>query len=118
VRAQARVAGPDATIPPGSFDEHLALDGLQESQLWQGDLLRFPNCTLAVTVPRLPDHRFDQTLGFPHAARMVAQSRWCGFWLAVRMPGTIAAGEPFELVPGPREVELQSLFRAAVERKR
>ena len=102
MRAQAQVAAPDAPIPPGSFDEHLALDGVQESQLWEGDLLRFPDCTLVVSVPRLPDARFNETLGFVHAAKMVAQSRWSGFWLSVRVPGTIAAGQPFELIPGPR----------------
>ncbi len=111
VRAQAGVAAPDAPIPPGSFDEHLALDGVQESQLWEGDLLRFPDCTLAVSGPRLPDARFDATLGFPHAGKMVAQSRWCGFWLAVRVPGTIAAGDAFEVIPGPRAVGVVELFR-------
>jgi len=112
VRAQARVADPDAPIPPGSFDEHLALDGVQESQLWEGDLLRFPDCTLVVSVPRLPDPRFNETLGFVHAAKMVAQSRWSGFWLSVRVPGTIAAGQPFELIPGPRATGVVELFRA------
>jgi hypothetical protein len=114
VRAQAGVAAPDAPIPPGSFDEHLALDGVQESQLWEGDLLRFPDCTLVVSVPRLPDARFDETLGFAHAAKMVAQSRWCGFWLAVRVPGSIAAGQAFELIPGPRATGVVELFRARV----
>jgi MOSC domain-containing protein YiiM len=112
VRAQAGVAEPDAPIPAGSFDEHLALDGVQESQLWEGDLLRFPDLTLVVSVPRLPDTRFNETLGFVHAARMVAQSRWCGFWLAVRVPGSIAAGQPFELIPGPRVTGVVELFRA------
>ena len=112
MRAQAGVAEPDAPIPPGSFDEHLALDGVQESQLWEGDLLRFPDCTLVVSVPRLPDPRFNETLGFAHAARMVAQSRWCGFWLAVRVPGSIAAGQAFELIPGPRATGVVELFRA------
>ena len=112
VRAQAGVAEPDAPIPPGSFDEHLALDGVQESQLWEGDLLRFPDLTLVVSVPRLPDVRFNETLGFVHAARMVAQSRWSGFWLAVRVPGTIAAGQAFELIPGPRATGVVELFRA------
>ena len=111
VRAQARVAEPDAPLPPGSFDEHLALDGVQESQLWEGDLLRFPDCTLVVSVPRLPDARFNETLGFVHAAKMVAQSRWCGFWLAVRVPGTIATGQMFELIPGPRATGVVELFR-------
>ena len=112
VRAQAGVAEPDAPIPPASFDEHLALDGIQESQLWAGDLLRFPDCTLVVGVPRLPDARFNETLGFVHAAKMVAQSRWSGFWLSVRVPGTIAAGQPFELIPGPRVTGVVELFRA------
>ncbi len=112
MRAQAGVAAPDTPLPPGSFDEHLALDGLQESQLWEGDLLRFADCTLVVSVPRLPDARFDATLGFPHAARMVAQSRWCGFWLSVRVPGSIEAGQAFELVPGPRDTSVVELFRA------
>ena len=115
VRAQAGVAEADAPIAPGSFDEHLALDGVQELQLWEGDLLRFPDCTLVVSVPRLPDTRFNETLGFVHAARMVAQSRWCGFWLAVRMPGSIAAGQPFELIPGPRATGVVELFRARTQ---
>ena len=112
VRAQAGVAEPDAPIAPGSFDEHLLLDGVQESQLWEGDLLRFPHCTLVVSVPRLPDARFNETLGFVHAARMVAQSRWCGFWLSVRVPGQIEAGDAFTVVPGPRATGLVELFRA------
>ena len=112
MRAQAGVAEPDAPLPPGAFDEHLALDGVQESQLWEGDLLRFPDLTLVVSVPRLPDAHFNETLGFVHAARMVAQSRWCGFWLSVRVPGSIAAGQAFELIPGPRATGVVELFRA------
>jgi hypothetical protein len=118
MRAQAGVTAPDAPIPPGAFDEHLALDGVQESRLWEGDLLRFPDCTLVVSVPRLPDARFNETLGFAHAAKMVAQSRWCGFWLSVRVPGTIAAGQPFELVPGPRATGVDELFRARIAKMR
>lgn len=112
LRAQAGVAEPDAAIPPGAFDEHLTLDGVLETQLWVGDLLRLPDCTLVVSVPRLPDARFNETLGFVHAARMVAQSRWCGFWLSVRVPGTFEAGQAVELIPGPRAIGVVELFRA------
>ena len=118
VRAQAGVAEPDAPMPPASFDEHLALDGIQESQLWAGDLLRFPDCTLVVSVPRLPDARFNETLGFVHAAKMVAQSRWSGFWLSVRVPGTIAAGQAFDVIPGPRATGVVELFRARTAKMR
>ena len=112
VRAQARATDGEQPLPPASFDEHLALDGLVESRAWIGDLLRFPDCTLVVSAPRLPDARFDETLGFAHAAKMVAQSRWCGFWLAVRVPGRIAAGDAFELIPGPRINGVVELFRS------
>ena len=118
VRAQAGVAEPDAPMPTASFDEHLALDGIQESQLWAGDLLRFPDCTLVVSVPRLPDARFNETLGFVHAAKMVAQSRWSGFWLSVRVPGTIAAGQAFDVIPGPRATGVVELFRARTAKMR
>jgi hypothetical protein len=30
----------------------------------------------------------------------------------VRVPGSIAAGQPFDLVPGPREVGVTELFRS------
>ena len=46
---------------------------------------------------------------------MIAQA-WSGFYLAVRDPGTIAAGEAFEVVPGPREVGIDELFRARAGR--
>ncbi len=115
VRAQARVAEPDAPLPPAAFDEHLALEGVQETQLWIGDLLCFPDCTLVVSAPRLPDERFNETLGFPKAAKMVAESRWCGMWLAVRKPGRIAPGDAFQLLPGPRATGLVELFRARVK---
>jgi len=115
VRAQARVAAPDDPLPPASFDEHLALDGVQENELWVGDVLRFPDCVLVVGVPRLPDARFNATLGFPQAATMVAQSRWSGFWLAVRVPGRITPGDAFELLPGPRANGLVELFRARLK---
>jgi MOSC domain-containing protein YiiM len=44
------------------------------------------------------------------------QSAWCGFYLAVRESGTIAAGESFSVVPGPREVGIAELFRARMSR--
>src|SRR5688500_9488982 len=54
VRAQAGVAAWDAPLPPGSLGENLTLEGLLEDGAWIGDVLRFPNCTLAVSEPRYP----------------------------------------------------------------
>ena len=112
VRAQAGVSLWDEALPPGALGENLTLAGVQENAVWIGDLLRFPGCVLAVSEPRSPCFKFNAAMGFKHAAKLMAQSGWCGWYLAVRESGTIAAGESFEIVPGPREVGIAELFRA------
>ena len=116
VRAQAGVSLWDEALPPGSLGENLTIAGVFETQVWIGDVLRFPQCALAVSEPRYPCFKFTAAMGFKHAGKLMAESAWCGFYLAVREPGTIAAGERFEIVPGPREVGITELFRARTSR--
>jgi MOSC domain-containing protein YiiM len=118
VRAQARVALWDAVLPPGSMGENLTLSGLLETQAWVGDVLRFPDCELAIHEPRFPCFKFNAAMGFNQAAKLMWSNAWCGFYLAVRVPGTIEAGQGFEVIPGPREVGIPELFRAQAERVR
>jgi len=116
VRAQAHVALWDEALPFGAMGENLTLSGLLEDHVWVGDLLRFAHCDLAVSEPRFPCFKFNAAMGFNHAVKLMAQSAWCGFYLAVRKPGTLRAGESFELIPGPREVGITELFRARMSR--
>ena len=46
VRAQAQVALWDEALPFGALGENLTLEGVAESELWIGDVLRFPACQL------------------------------------------------------------------------
>jgi MOSC domain-containing protein YiiM len=112
VRAQARVSLWDEALAPGLLGENLTLEGVTEDRLWIGDRLVLPGCVLAVSEPRFPCFKFDAAMGFKQAARLMWQSGYCGSYLAVIEPGTVSAGERFELVPGPREVSLRELFRA------
>lgn len=114
VRAQAGIALWDEALPPGSLGENLTLEGLLENQAWIGDVLRFPDCALAVSEPRLPCFKFNAAMGFAQAGALMAQSAWCGFYLAVREPGSLEAGQAFTLEPGAREVRIDELFRARV----
>jgi len=118
VRAQAKVAGWDDTLHPGALGENLGITGLVESDAFIGDVLRFPDCELAISEPRFPCFKFNAAMGFNQAAKLMAQNAWCGFYLAVRVPGTLQAGQAFELVPGPREVGIQELFRSKMSRAR
>ena len=117
VRAQARVAAWGETLPHGFVGENLTLAGLTESSVWVGDRLRFPHCALAVAGARQPCYKFNAAMGFPQAAKLMVQSGYCGFYLAVKREGTIAAGEPFELLPGPREVGIVELFKAKMRKQ-
>jgi MOSC domain-containing protein YiiM len=112
LRAQAKVAAWEDTLGYGAMGENLSLSGLLESSAWIGDVLRFPACSLAVSEPRFPCFKFNARMGFAQAAKMMVQSATCGFYLAVRVPGSLSAGDTFQVIPGPREVRIDELFRA------
>ncbi len=118
VRAQAKAAGWAEALPPGALGENLTLTGLLEAQVCIGDVLRFADCELAVSEPRFPCFKFNAVMGFNQASKLMVANGWCGFYLAVRQPGSLSAGEHFELIHGPREVGITELFRARVGRGR
>jgi MOSC domain-containing protein YiiM len=111
-RLEAGVSPMDDSLPNGSLGENLTLTGLLETQVWAGDILRFPNCELRVTLPREPCGKFNAAIGFARASRLMAHSGSCGFYLSVETTGTIQAEQPFELLPGPRRVSIPQLFKA------
>jgi MOSC domain-containing protein YiiM len=118
VRAQAKVSLWDEALQPGSLGENLTLAGLLENQVWIGDVLRFPDCELTVSEPRFPCFKFNAAMGFSQAAKLMTASAWCGFYLSVRVQGSLLAGEPFELMAGPREIGITELFRSRVAAQR
>lgn len=102
----------DDSLPCGSLGENLTLQGLLEHEVWAGDVLRFPDCELQVRIPREPCYKFNAAMGFARASRMMAHSGFCGFYLSVLTPGSIRAGQGFELLPGRRSVGITQLFNA------
>src|SRR5512147_2782911 len=112
VRAQARVSLWDEPLPPGMMGENLTLEGLLEKDVCVGDVLRFPDCELAVSEPRFPCFKFNAAMGFEQASKLMFANAWCGFYLSVRVAGTLRAGDRFEVIAGPREVGIVELFRS------
>jgi len=108
-----RALGLSTDLPYGSLGENLTLSGVLEASLYVGDELRFPDCVLRVTQPRGPCYKLNAAMDDPTAVRTLAQSGFSGFYLAVEQPGSIAAGQAFEVVAGPRETPVMELSRAA-----
>jgi len=111
-REQAGLTGIDDALPWGSMGENLTLAGLLETQVWVGDQLRFAHCVLRVTQPREPCYKFNAAMGYAGAVKAMAQLGCCGFYLAVDEGGSLQAGEPFELLPGPRRLGIPEIFNA------
>ena len=111
-RARAGADGIDSELSPGAMGENLTLEGILENALWVGDLLQFANCTLRVTQPREPCFKFNAAMGFNTAAKLMASSGFCGFYLAVDKPGTIQHGDTFQIDPGARRVSVIESFNA------
>ena len=111
-RREAGLGDIDDSLPPGSLGENLTLAGLLETGVWAGDVLKFPGCELRVTLPREPCYKFNAAMGFARASKLMAQTGFCGFYLAVKTPGVLRAGDAFEVVPGRRGVGIPALFAA------
>ena len=115
-RREAGLGEIDDSLPPGSLGENLTLAGLLETGVWAGDVLKFPDCELRVTLPREPCHKFNAAMGFARASKLMAQTGFCGFYLAVKTLGVLRAGDAFEVVPGRRSVGIPALFAAKLSK--
>ena len=98
--------------------ENLSIEGLMETEVWIGDELDFPSCTLRVTAPREPCFKFAAVMGLPRAGRLMMDALCCGFYLFVVEPGAIEAGQAFCLRPGPRGLSVAQAFAAKRARHR
>jgi len=116
-RSQRALGLPDE-LPCGSLGENLTVSGILEDSLFVGDTLIFPDCVLRVTQPRHPCYKFNAVMGDPKAGAKMLQSGLSGFYLSVDTPGSLAVGESFAVHPGPREVPLMTLFKAARSKSR
>ena len=113
----------DAPLPHGFFGENLTIEGLLETRVWIGDELVFERdgertLRLRVDAPRGPCFKFNAHIGFKQGAKLMVQSGYTGFYLEVLDTGTVAAGDAFRVVPGPREVSIEELHRLTSKGRR
>ena len=111
-REDAGLGGIDDALLPGALGENLTLQGLLEADVWVGDTLEFADCTLRVTQPREPCFKFNASMGLNQASKQMAQTGFCGFYLAVDRPGTVQAGGWGTLMRGPRRSSIPERFQA------
>lgn len=109
-RRQSGVQLFDDPLPPGFLGENLTIEGLLETEVWIGDLLHWPACSLRVSAPREPCYKFNAAMDLPEGGRLMMEHLCPGFYLSVAQPGTIEAGQAFTLEPGTRGLRVSEAF--------
>ncbi len=102
-RAELPAGAPrDALLAaPGAFGENLALDGVDETTVFVGDLWRAGTALLEVSQARQPCWKLDHRFGLPGMARRVQATGRTGWYGRVREPGELRAGDTMRLEARP-----------------
>ncbi|GMA40610.1 MOSC domain-containing protein [Mobilicoccus caccae] len=110
---------PDAAAleAPGAFGENISTTGLTEGDVCIGDVLGLGTAVLQVSQGRQPCWKLDIRLGRRGTARHMQELRCTGWYYRVLDPGTIEAGDTFELVDRPEPSwPLDRVLRALFDR--
>lgn len=99
----------EEALAPGSMGENLTLEGLTEQDVWVGDRLAIGTVLLEVSEPRTPCFKFNVKLRLPHAAKLMVQSGYSGFYLRVVQEGSMRSGDAITLIPGARRMTIAAL---------
>jgi MOSC domain-containing protein YiiM len=101
---------------PGALGENLATRGLNETDVYLGDLWEIGEVTLQVTQPREPCFKFNAVTGDKYASKKMAESGLCGWYMTVITPGILTAGEAIRVVPGSRQQTVVQAFKQKLRR--
>ena len=89
----------DEDLPFGAFGENLTIDDLPlENEIAIGDRLRVGSAELVVTQPRLPCSKLALRFGRADMVKRFLASGRTGYYLAVEIEGSVAAGDRLEIV--------------------
>ena len=104
---------PDRIHEPGLFGENVTTEGLLETDVHFGDVLRLGGARVQVTTPRVPCFKLGLRTGDPSIVEAFLASGRLGFYLRVLAPGPVAAGDPIErLETDPHRLTMAALITA------
>lgn len=86
---------------PGAFGENLSVDGLTEAHICIGDHWQIGSAVVVVSQGRQPCFKLNLRFGVDDMAARVQQTLRAGWYLRVKEPGTISAGDRLVLLDRP-----------------
>jgi len=82
----------------GMFGENLTVSGLDETQLYIGDIYKIGSALVQVTQPREPCFKFGIKFGNQHALKQFIQHGFPGTYVSILEEGHVKVNDTFSLV--------------------
>jgi MOSC domain-containing protein YiiM len=89
-------------LAPGAFGENLTIDGLDEDDIFVGDVHRIGSARLQVCQPRQPCFKFALHFNDNRLPKAMVRSGRSGWYYRVLEPGALGAGDEVQLVDRPQ----------------
>ncbi len=108
---------PETELPLGMFGENLTTVGVDEESIHIGDVFQLGSARLVVTEPRMPCFKLGIRFGRDDIVKRFLKAQRSGFYFGVEQPGTVEAGDRFELlssqVDGLKVADVTRLYTTA-----
>ncbi len=89
-------------LVPGAFGENLTIDGLDEDEIFVGDVHRVGSALLQVCQPRQPCFKFALHFADNRLPKAMVRSGRSGWYYRVLEPGNLGAGDEILVVDRPQ----------------
>jgi MOSC domain-containing protein YiiM len=88
----------DRKINPGAFGENLSLAGINEAQIFIGDIFRLGEAEIEVSQPRQPCHKLNKVFALQTMACKIQTTGYTGCYLRVKKTGWVKPDSVFEKI--------------------
>lgn len=82
----------------GMFGENLTINGLDESQIYVGDIYKVGDAVVQVTQPREPCYKFGIKFGTQHVLKQFIEHGFPGTYVRVLEEGLVKSGDQLERI--------------------
>jgi MOSC domain-containing protein YiiM len=88
----------DREINPGAFGENLSLAGINETQIYIGDIFRLGEAEIEVSQPRQPCHKLNKVFDLQTMACKVQTTGYTGCYFRVKKTGWVKPDSVFKKI--------------------
>lgn len=103
----------------GMFGENLSVEGLDETQLWIGNIYRLGSALVQVSQPREPCYKLGIRFGDQRILREFIEHGYPGSYLRILEQGKVSSGDSMELVEGAKvPISIHEFFQLLYAREK